>query len=367
MMLVTVWPGAAWADEEVRIALLQGVKAVEVRGDGLALFDGKEGKKFWSFKERGSARLVVDGPNLKAGGLGPTEGIVYGLASSIFVEAKGTVQVGESAYFGRIEIRRGAAGDLLVVNRLPMEVYLLGIIGAEMPAEWPIEALKAQAVASRTYALYRLMNARAANRSFDLSSTVVSQVYRGAEVMGPSTKAAVESTRGQVLSYDREFVEALFHSTCGGHTLSSRSHFGGARPYLAGRPCPWCRSSERYRWNTKMKWSTVAKKLESAGVALAPVRNLRRDSEAKKVRLEDRRGKRYINARTVRKALGWTGLYSERFRADKKGPEVHFEGRGYGHGVGMCQWGAKGMAEVGKTYKEILAYYYQGTRLEQIY
>src|SRR4029077_10764001 len=112
-----------------------------------------------------------------------------------------------------------------------------------------LEALKAQAVAARTYALQRRMMMRAANKAYDLESSVISQVYKGADRIRPSVIQAVKETRGEVMSFHHGLVEALFHSTCGGKTSSALAAFGRAVPYLIPKPCRWCRDSARHRWH----------------------------------------------------------------------------------------------------------------------
>ena len=356
-------PAVAHAEDEVRIALLSGTDAAEVRGEGLTLFDGLNGQRMFAFRGRAAAVLAAWDEGVQARGGGQ----VYGQAGRILVEADGAVEVGGGVYYGRLEVQTAESGGLLVLNRLPLEVYLLGIVGSEMPPTWPIEALKAQAVAARTYALQRLMMSRAADQSHDLASTVISQVYKGAERIQDSVIEAVRSTRGQVLAHDRMLVEALFHSTCGGHTVASESYFGGARPYLQRRRCTWCGDSTRHRWSVRMPRSQVGDRLRRARIAQGRVRGVRRELNWARVRIVDDRGLRLIEPRPFRKALGFTGLYSERFSAETQGDWVVFRGQGFGHGVGMCQWGARGMAQGGRRYDEILRFYYPGSRVMRIY
>lgn len=358
---------AARGEDEVRISLLSGSAMAEVRGDRLALFDGVDGRRLWAFAGRGSARLARAGAGVEASGLGRARSARYGAADRLFVEAEGAVEVAGGIYFGRLEVRPDGDGGLQVLNRLPIETYLLGIVGSEMPPSWPIEALKAQAVAARTFALQRMMMARAADQPYDLAATVVSQVYKGAERIQDSVVEAVRATRGEVLAHDFMLAEALFHSTCGGSTLSSESYFGGRRAYLTGRSCEWCKGSSRYRWEVRMKKTEVEARLSRARLSRGGVREVRRDLGQAHVRVEDRRGKRQIDPRTFRKALGWDGLYSERFSARTQSDWVVFRGRGFGHGVGMCQWGAKGLAEAGRNYREILKYYYRGVDIKRAY
>lgn len=357
-------PTEAWAEDEVRIALVDGADRVELRGTRLALFDGRDGHRLWAFGGRGTVVLTAERERVRARGAGRAASHEYGRAVELLAEADQAIQVGDDLYFGRIEIRV-EEGRLVVLNRLPLETYLLGIVGSEMPPSWPLEALKAQAVAARTYALQRMMMSRSAGRPHDLAATVVSQVYRGAAHISDAVVEAVRSTRGEVLAYDRMLVEALFHSTCGGRTVASADYFGGERAYLVERPCAWCKQSSRYRWQVRLRKRYVEQALGRAGLVRPPVASMVTDGGRLVVR--DRRGRRTLSAKAVRRALGWQKLYSERFDVVADGAYLRFDGRGFGHGVGMCQWGAKGLADAGKSYREILMHYYAGARVRRVY
>ena len=200
--------------------------------------------------------------------------------------------------------RSGPRGrGLLAINRLPLETYLLGIVGSEMSPAWPIEALKAQAVAARTYAMQRRMMMRAANKRYDLASSVLSQVYKGAERIRPSVIRAVKETRGEVLAYSHSLVEALFHSTCGGKTVAAHEAFGHRVPYLKPKTCQWCRPSSRYRWRVALPIDEVSKRLRRAGLVASSLTRLERQSASRR---RDQRKESAIDSRRgkVRKALG---------------------------------------------------------------
>lgn len=355
---------SARAEDEVRIALVDDAERVELRGSQLALFDGLDGRRLWAFGGRGTAELRVERGMVRARGVGRASSHDYGRAERMFGEADGAVQVGDDVYFGRIEIRV-EKGRLVVLNRLPLETYLLGIVGSEMPATWPIEALKAQAVAARTYALQRVMMSRSANRPHDLAATVVSQVYKGAANISDQVIEAVQSTRGEVLAHDRMLIEALFHSTCGGRTVASVDYFGGARDYLVEVPCTWCTGSSRHHWGVDLRLKEVERRLVRAKLVKAPLRSIA--TRKGQVWVKDGRGRRRLDPRDVRRAIGWEHLYSERFSVVLKGGVAHFEGRGFGHGVGLCQWGARGMADEGRGYRQILQHYYKGAKVRRIY
>lgn len=367
------WPGflvaslaasGVQAEDEVRIALDQGLSSVELRGTKLALFDGDDGHRIWAFAERGTFVLRPRSGSVEASGAGQARGRRYGAAKRLFAEAEREVEVGSGLYYGRIEIRVKDNG-LVVLNRLPLETYLLGIVGSEMPSSWPAEALKAQAVAARTYALQRVMMARSANQAHDLADTVISQVYRGAANIAPSVIKAVKSTEGEVLAHNRMLVEALFHSTCGGSTLSSKAYFGGERAYLVARGCTWCKDSNRYRWKVRFPLGEVEKSLLKSKLIRRPLRSVK--GKGAQLEVLHGPGKSKISARKIRRSIGWARIYSERFEVNTSGGFVEFTGMGFGHGVGLCQWGARGMAEEGRNYRQILEYYYTGAQVRRIY
>lgn len=360
-----VVPKAARGEEELRIALVDRRPSITVGGVALAVFAGDSGDVLARFEadtdlkfSMKAGRLSVDSPKVNLKG-----------AKRVLIEAQDAVRVEKGVYFGRIEITAdpGQATRLIAINRLPLETYLLGIVGSEMSPAWPLEALKAQAVAARTYAMQRRAMMRAAGRPYDLASSVISQVYKGAERIRPPVIEAVKQTRGEVMSYRHDLIEALFHSTCGGQTVSAEEAFGGQVAYLTPQPCAWCKASDRYRWNISFSLAEVAKRMKSAGLAKGNLTTVERVLGAKTVSIRDARGRHSVEPRALRKALGFSTLFSERFSAHTRGNKVQFEGLGFGHGVGMCQWGAHGQASEGRTYRDILMHYYPSTRIKRLY
>lgn len=357
-------PWQARAEEEVRIAILSGASTIPVSGEKVTVFDAESGDRIAGFDRRGAFSIDSKSGFLEvASSRGP-----LARARSVLVEAEGGVRAGQGVYLGRIEIRPEARSDRLVaINRLPLETYLLGIVGSEMNPAWPIEALKAQAVAARTYAMQRRMMMRAADRPYDLESSVLSQVYKGAERIRPSVIRAVKETMGEVMSWKHDLAEALFHSTCGGRTRSAKSAFGHDVPYLRSEACDWCRDSNRRSWQLTLPLKDLARQLDRAGLVRDKLDGLERRKGAAKVSLRIRKNEKSLSPSALREAIGYTVLYSDRFIAETRGKTVSFEGTGFGHGVGMCQWGARGMAAAGKTYREILEHYYRGVRIARIY
>jgi stage II sporulation protein D len=262
-------------------------------------------------------------------------------------------------------IRLGLPGG--EVREIPLEEYVAGVVAGEMPADFPPEALRAQAVAARTYALVRKIDAEAANRKRHVGAGVLFQAYAPAPPGSPA-RAAAEATRGQVLVRGMEPIEAYFHSACGGRTERGADALGRDLDYLAAVECGRCGASPRWRWSVAIPAAEVG---EAAGLG-APaveVRVLERTATGRAARVEVASAKRRaaLAAADLRRRLGWSRLPSLAFDVREERGSFVFDGRGSGHGAGLCQWGAAGLAREGRTYPEILAQYYPGTEIRALY
>lgn len=310
------------------------------------------------------------------------------------VDPAAPVRVNGRLYHGTLALLRDRTG-LTVVNQVPMESYLLGVVSAEMGRRDPSEqeALRAQAIVSRTYALRNLGRWRA--QGFDLYASVSDQVYAGVGAETPEGHEAVESTRGIVVSWNGAPIDAFFFSTCGGRTANATEVFRGAdRPYLhsvadvSPEGTVYCSVSPRYRW--REEWSgeglrSVLRKWlpAAAGVAadrvddVRDVRVVTRTASGRVGQLAIRLGgeEAIVDGPSVRQVLRNAQgdiLRSTAFnlsvtRAGRRVSRLVAEGGGNGHGVGFCQWGAVGRARAGQAYDRILAAYYPGTELTRAY
>jgi stage II sporulation protein D len=308
------------------------------------------------------------------------------------------VQVNGRPYRGIVSAFRDRAG-VTVVDRVPMESYLHGVVSAEMGRRSAIEreALQAQAIVSRTFALRNLRRWQA--QGFDAYATVADQVYGGVVSETPEGRAAVDATRGQVLTYGGAPIDAFFYSTCGGRTADGTEVFRAAnRPYLRSMPdvaqdgVAYCSLSPRFRWREEWTGEALRATLQRTLAALPPgaVGAAAGDvSEVRDVRISDRtrsgrvgrlaiglpRGDVLIEGPSVRQVLRpVTGelLRSSLFqltvsRVGGRVARLVAEGAGAGHGVGFCQWGAVGRARRGQDHQQILAAYYPGAVLERLY
>lgn len=341
--------------ETIRVAILKGIDQVRVEGVGLLVTDGR-GEQLRvtpPLTVRGDRkRLTVNGKSV----------------DSLTVSAPAVAVVNGKGYRGSLEITPAERG-LLVVNELPLEEYLVGLINCEISSAWPLEAIKAQAVVARTFALYQKEARRGAR--YHLESTVLDQVYDGCAVEDERAALGVRETAGEALTFNGGVALTFFHSNCGGHTEAAEQVWSTSLPYMGGVPCRYCLDAPTASWEVTLSLTKIEALLKAGGMAISGLRGIepgpRNDSgRLITVRLATAGETREIPATAFRKALGYTVIRSTSFEVSVSGDSARFTGRGYGHGVGLCQWGARNRAADGFSYREILAYYYPGTSLRKV-
>ncbi len=258
--------------------------------------------------------------------------------------------------------------QILLLNEIDMESYLYSVIPSEVPPEWPKEALKAQAVAARTYALYEMVNSRQKNLPFDVYADTRSQVYKGESSEHRATSLAVDETRGEVIRYQGRIIPAYFHASSGGFTENSEEVFGIAWPYLRSVPSPYYKVYPQNEWKLEVPLSTLSKKLGTASIKQVEVVERTPSQRLKLVQFTDEAGRIIkVPGTNLRAMLGYTAMKSTRANIRLEEEKLIVYGVGYGHGVGMAQWDAYGMALAGKSYKEILGFFYTGTQIERLW
>lgn len=272
-------------------------------------------------------------------------------------------------YRGALELRHRGAG-LTAVNIVPVDDYLLSVVPEEMPTDWPAEALKAQSVAARSFALKS--RGRHAAEGYDLCTTTHCQLYKGIASEKTASTAAVRATRGEVLTYGGQPIEALFHTDSGGMTESSEDVWGSHVTYLrAVRDTPL----GTMPWTKTMSTAALEQKLAAKGHAIGRLRAIELSPLAVGRAAKDRTASGRVKAMTVTGTKGsvtlsgtaWRsllGLKSTLFSAKLTKDTVTFTGFGAGHGLGISQWGVKRLAETGKSYADILHHYYTGVTLQ---
>jgi stage II sporulation protein D (peptidoglycan lytic transglycosylase) len=350
-------------DIRVRIGPRRSAVNITSLGGTLSVLDPVSGIQVRSLK-------IV---NLIAGTRG-LEGVMRAPSKKLIIKNTATkYQIGNKLFRGTLNIVWTAPGWLIVVDELPIEDYLIGLLGSELFPNWPSETMKAQSVAARTYAMTRINGARRANppKEFDIVSSVLAQVYHGAHRENPRLAAAVLATRGEVLKRNGRIFPSYYHSCCGGRT----EHASNVWPGSAGPPTvsdKYCATSPRRVWQLKMSVTELSNILSRNGLTEGEISTIATTPMEDSPRvdmliIEDASGLKMIKATRVRKAVGYEKLRSTWFDIKLTNGTVTFDGRGFGHGVGMCQWGAKGMADAGKNYREILKHYYQDAKITKEY
>jgi stage II sporulation protein D len=308
--------------------------------------NGKKGMKLGQIRLPDEARLVPEGPE-----------------DLVDVEGK--------RYPGTLLLRRNPDGSVTAINEIGIEDYLRGVLPLEMDTGWPLEALKAQAVVARTFAYTQMGKYRKAG--FDLTADTRSQVYGGIGEDAASIRRAVNETRGEVLGYKGEILNVYYHACCGGHTTDASSVWGGegSKP-LRGVRDKYCDRSPLSKWNAAFTLDALKAALERGHL---PGGRLRRFEIGKKdivgyvktflIKMGDE--SRAVKAADLRKWLGNSSIKSLRIsRIKKSGDDITMFGMGSGHGVGLCQWGARLQAEQGRKYETILKFYFPGSTLSVI-
>ncbi len=298
------------------------------------------------------------------------QGSVY-RTSLISVSTSGSViAINERTYRGKLEVAAGRDGLLTIINELDLEKYLVGLINHEISSSWNMEAVKAQAIVARTYALFQ--RSQRQEDFYDLESTVLDQVYGGSLLEDERARRAVEETRGTIITYNGKPIRALYHSCCGGHTESSRYFTGEDLPYLEGVACPFCRNAPNFFWIYSISLDKLSRRLNAAGVVSGRIASLsvaRRSPSTRAVEFAVVAGSKttMVPGETIRRIVGYDRLKSLMIKLTVRNGEAVFMGSGAGHGVGLCQWGMKGMADKGYRSAQILGYYYPGTHLAKAY
>ena len=275
------------------------------------------------------------------------------------------IWVGDKRYSGKINLYV-VDSKIFVVNVIGIERYLSSVVGAEMPTKWPIEALKAQAIASRTYALKQK-----GTLLYDIDSTQKNQVYNGLESGTHKTRRAVKSTRSLVLIYKNKLINALFHSSSGGMTENSQDVWKNKYPYLSTVK-DFDKNNPKLRWEKRFSNEELQNLFPNiGGINKIEILNITDTGRVKNVRIYGEYGSNKISGLDVRQKMNLKStLFRFKLIEDEENNKFPFTksllvtGQGSGHGVGMSQWGAKYMASKGQKAETILKYYYKGVQVK---
>ncbi|MDR3048616.1 MAG: SpoIID/LytB domain-containing protein [Elusimicrobiota bacterium] len=346
----------------IRVGVITDTPSVNVGGSASFSIIDNSGKRY--NLSQGMTKLAYSGGQML---LGKNK-----LALPIRVEsAKGLVYAGKTAYRGYILISKTANNKVNVVNILRFEDYLKGVVPKESSAKWPLETLKAQAVISRTYAIANMGKHRA--QGFDLCDGTHCQVFGGASAEVPIGNEAVVETAGEVLTYKDRYAQTVFHANCGGHTESPKYVWGWTDipEYLEGVRCKYCSDAPYSAWETALDESFIRQKL-SKTADIGEIQSISPSGQtpggsAIDVIIKHSKGETIMNAYKFRLTIDAWRIKSNTFKGIKKqNDKFFFVGNGWGHKVGLCQWGARGMGLDGKNYAQILSYYYPKTKIEKV-
>jgi len=315
--------------------------------------------------------LLASGPKMPWTIVKAVKGVIYFGSqafrqSALVFEAKNGIRMSGIYYQNKTIISPQGGDKILVVNEIDLEDYVRSVIAWEANPKWSLEALKAQAIVARTFALHKAIQNQ--GREFHVSKGVVSQVYAGKNATHARTDSAVNATRGQILTYRGEIFPAFYHSTCGGHTASAAilRLSGESIPPLEGVSCDFCQNSPHFRWEITVPKSKVEQDLRkhgypvASGVASLGLADQDGSGRSKSILVTTGgKSKVKISAEDFRIWAGADQFKSLLIKSiDWTGDGFRFKGRGWGHGVGLCQFGMKYLGEIGYTSSQILKYYY---------
>jgi stage II sporulation protein D len=281
------------------------------------------------------------------------------------------IAVNRVAYPGSIRTSRTDDGGLLVVNLVDMETYLGGVVAKEMPQSWPPETIKAQMIAARTYALYKKKVRR--EQAYDLESTTADQVYEGWVKSTEAARSALRETRGVIMLHEEGLFPAYFHSTCGGRTADAVTALASVdAPFLRGVECGGCARSPHYVWTRELTRQQLREYMQQAGTDpgnqfTMQVKTCDDAGTVRSVMITTDTRVMEISAEKFQNACGPKPFKSRRYSIAEAGDRFMIRGKGWGHGVGLCQWGARGLAAQGWRYDNILAHYYGQVELARFY
>ena len=275
-----------------------------------------------------------------------------------------TTDVGEEPY---ISVMRTNTGE---IEEISLEQYVVSVVASEVPAKFEIEAIKAQAVAARTYIIEKIMHST--DEEYDVTDTVNHQVYKNYDELREAwgvdyswkinkITQAVNETRGEILTYEGNPITAAFFSTSNGYTENAEDYWQNEIPYLKSVQSPWDEQSPEYMEQEIFQINEVTERLGLENAIQLEVGNITR-TDSNRIREITINGKTFTG-REIREKLN---LRSNDFTIELKGDHAIFTTRGFGHGVGMSQYGANGMAKEGRTYEDIVKHYYQGIDITNV-
>ena len=344
--------------DQVRVAIVRDSREVDLSIHGS-----------YRLRDMSSGKVIGNGAYLSGSKVRLLDhGILVGLdvypSKRLIIEpAKdASIIIDERPFRGEVTIIRTADNRITIINDINVEEYIKGVLYHEVSHYWPMEALKAQAVAARTYALYSV---NPVGKPYDVTNDIYSQVYGGRDSERYRTDLAVNYTKGQVLTYNNKIIPAYFHATCGGMTEDAGQLWNLPDiPPFRSVPCPFCKNSPHFHWKRNFRIRDIQDALKLHGYKVGSIKDISivdrdRSERIDHLKITQKNGQELvIKGKDFRDVMGPNVIDSNNYEIVMHGYYVDLIGKGWGHGVGMCQWGAFGMAKQQFNYTQILAYYY---------
>ena len=368
LVLTLGWAPAARAAGTIRVAVVEGARTVEVGGGPMVVSDAvgrplTDDTPTW-------LRVVPQsgGVEVRSQGAG---GVQIQRAASVRLTPVpgGGLRLNGRDYPGALEVARDADA-LVAINELPLEEYLVGAVKAEAGDRMPLEMLKAQAIAARTYAAYqRQLNAA---KLYHIVASTAHQQYAGRVAPDSPAWTAVRQTQGEVLLWQGSLFPAFYHTDSGGHTEDPRAVFAASNmPALRAVRVEFPSASPYQRWRLEMPLADLGAQLLKGGISVGRVVGLEvlersTSLRVSQIAIRGITGRVVLRGNDLRRLLGYDTLKSTLFAVTVVGRMARFVGRGYGHGVGLDQWSAKTMADQGYNAQRIVLYYYPGATLSTL-
>ncbi len=347
----------------VRVAILNDIDNVKITvKKGYTIFDLKKKEALIDTDEMFEGQVLVDPLGLKVG-----DTIISSDHIRIASKKDAGVRVMNRKLRGSVDIYKDKNNHLLVVNNVDLQSYIKGVMLHEVSHYWSMEALKAQAVCVRSYAIYQMKANK--DKAFDVTSDIYSQVYGGVNSERYRTNVAVDKTQGLIITYRNKIFPSYFHATCAGKTESVSELWKQDLPPLKGVVCPYCRFSPHYYWKKNFRLKNIQDKLNEKGYNLGLIKDIsvvERDNSdrIRTLSIKMRNDQSVtISGKDFRDIIGPNVIRSNNYLVVMQGYYMNLLGKGWGHGVGLCQWGAKQMSDEGRRFDEILKFYYPGIEI----
>ena len=353
----------AQSQEYIRVAVLRDVSSLRIKIHGS-----------YEVVDLAQNKVLYEAKDLKTTATTYKDGILLGKIQSqsdkllIKTSTAELLLINGRRFRGDVVLIRQKNSHLCVINYIGLEDYIKGVMYHEVSHYWPMEALKAQAIASRAYALSQ--KEEKASFDYDVTSDIYSQVYGGRISERYRTNMAVDETRGMILTYQDKIFPAYYHATCGGYTEDASLLWNIDIPPLKGVACAFCKDSPHFRWHYVLSLDEIQKKLTESRKLIGKIKDiviLSLDKSGRVVELKILTDNKDFNiaAKDFRNIIGPNIIRSTNLGLKIIDGDAVFEGFGWGHGVGLCQWGAYFMAKQGYTVEQILKYYYPGSELKR--